>query len=110
MKPKATSTKPKAKTPAKKRHVIIRAHSAGVFAGYLKRKIRDEVTLTDARRLWKWDGAATISQLAMEGVTAPQNCKFPRAVDEITILGVIEIIPTTKAARDSINSVPVWKR
>lgn len=92
------------------KHVIIRATNAGVFAGYLLKKTGDEVTLKDARRIWRWEGAATLSQLAMEGTKDPANCKFPQTVDEITILGVIEIIPTTKEAQDSINSVPVWKR
>lgn len=94
----------------KPKHVIIRATNAGVFAGYLKKKTGDEVILTDCRRIWQWAGAATLSQLAAEGTKDPAGCKFPQPVDEITILGVIEIIPTTKAAQDSINSVPVWKR
>lgn len=101
---KPTTQKPKLK------HVIIRATHAGVFAGILKSKIGDEVTLTEVRRIWRWYGAASLSQLAAEGTKDPGKCKFPQAVDEITILGVIEIIPTTEAAKKSINSVPVWKR
>ncbi len=91
-------------------HVIIRAAQAGVFAGFLKKKDGNEVTLTQARRIWQWSGAATLSQLAAEGTKAPNDCKFPQVVDEITVLGVIEIIPTSAIAQESINSVPVWKR
>lgn len=90
-------------------HVIIRSANAGVFAGYLKEKDGEEVTLNRARRLWYWDGAASLSQLAMEGVSKPENCKFPCEVEEITILGVIEIIPTTQKAKKSIQSVKIWK-
>jgi hypothetical protein len=54
-------------------------------------------------------GAASLSQLAAEGTKDPEGCKFPQPVDEITVIGVIEIIPTTKQAQDSINAVPIWK-
>ena len=94
----------------KNNYVLIRTNSAGVFAGYLKSKVNDEVVLTNARRLWYWDGAATLSQLAMEGVKAPQNCKFPVEVSEVTLLNVIEIIKVSKKAQKSIASVPIWQR
>ena len=47
--------------------VICRTYSAGVFAGFLESREGKEVVLTKARRLWYWDGAASLSQLAMEG-------------------------------------------
>lgn len=90
--------------------VIIRADRAGVFFGTLKEKNGTEVTLTDCRRLWYWDGAASISQLAVDGTTKAVNCKFTITVPEITILGVIEIIPCTDKAIKSIESVKEWKR
>lgn len=89
--------------------VIIRADRAGVFFGTLAKRDGKEVELTHARRLWYWDGAASISQIAMEGVTKPMQCKFTMAVDSITILDVIEIIPCTDKAIENIESVPVWK-
>jgi hypothetical protein len=91
------------------KYVIVRATSAGVFAGYLESKDKNEVILKRARRLWYWEGANTLSQLAMEGVSKPENCKFPCAVDSITILGVIEIIETTSKAKKSIQDVKVWR-
>lgn len=90
--------------------VIIRADRAGVFFGMLKEKNGTEVTLENARRLWYWDGAASISQLAMTGTTAPGNCKFTMVVPEIVIMGVIEIIPCSVEAIQSIEGVSVWKR
>lgn len=89
--------------------VIIRADRAGVFFGTLKEKNGNEVTLTDCRRLWFWDGAASISQLAVEGTVRPNGCKFTLVVPIITILGVIEIIPCTYTAAKSIEKVAVWK-
>lgn len=100
----------KEKSSNNHKYVIVRCQSAGVFAGDLAQKTRDEVTLTNARRLWYWDGAATLSQLAMEGVKSPDKCKFPREVDEITLMGVIEIIPASPEAESSIKSVKIWKR
>lgn len=88
--------------------VIIRVDRAGVFFGTLKSKEGNEVTLTSCRRLWYWDGAASISQLAVNGVTKPDNCKFTVTVDEILVIGVIEIIPCTEKAIESIEGVKVW--
>lgn len=89
-------------------YVIIRTYSAGVHAGYLEKKDGLEVTLRDSRRIWYWDGAATLSQLAMEGTKKPGNCKFPCAVDTIQ-LQWIEIINCTEEARKSIEGVSVWE-
>jgi len=89
-------------------HVIVRTTSAGVFAGELVSRKKNVVEMSGARRLWFWDGAATLSQLAVDGTSKPESCKFPVAVPSITLLGVVEVIPTTQKARDSIDAVPVW--
>ncbi len=96
--------------PKKMKYQIVRTRSAGVFAGYIESKKGNEVVMTDARRLWYWDGAASLSQLAMEGVKRPENCKFPIPVNRIQLLGVIEILDCTKASEKSIKGVPIWKR
>lgn len=99
-----------AKTMNGLNYVLIRTYSAGVFVGYLKSRKDNEVVLLNARRLWYWDGASSLSQLAMEGVKRPQNCKFPCEVSEITLLGVIEIIPVTEVAKNSIGEVKIWQQ
>jgi hypothetical protein len=91
-------------------YVIIRTYSAGVFAGYLQKKEKKEVTLLDARRIWYWDGAASLSQLAMEGTKKPENCKFPCAVKKIVLTETIEIISTTEEAKNSIQGVKIWEQ
>ena len=98
------------KTSEVGKYVIVRTYSAGVFAGVLESRVGKEVVLRQARRLWYWDGAASLSQLAMEGVKAPQNCKFPVAVDRIALTEAIEIINATEVARKSIEKVKVWAR
>ncbi len=90
--------------------VIIRADRAGVFFGTLKEKNGTEVTLTACRRLWFWDGAASLSQLATNGTVTPEKCKFTVTVPEIIITGVIEIIPCSEQAIKSIEGVKEWKR
>lgn len=90
--------------------VIIRGDRSGVEFGTLVAKEGTEVTLKNARRLWYWDGAASLSQLAKEGTTNPSNCKFTVTLDSITILDAIEIIPCTNKAIKSIKRVRVWER
>jgi hypothetical protein len=65
--------------------------------------------MINARRLWYWDGAASLSQLAMEGVTKPQNCKFAMPVD-VELLQVIEILDVTRKAKENIEKVSIWKQ
>lgn len=91
------------------KYVIVRTQSAGVFAGYLKTKKGQEVTLIKARRLWQWFGAASLSQLSIDGVSKPSDCKFPCEVDTVELLQAIEILPCSKKAQDSIAGVAIWK-
>lgn len=91
------------------KYVIVRTYSAGVFAGNLESRNGREVILLNARRLWYWDGAASLSQLAMEGVRKPKNCKFPCEVNRVELLETIEILDVTEAAEKSIKDVPIWK-
>lgn len=90
-------------------YVIIRSDRAGVFAGYLAKRDGAEVTLRNVRRLWYWDGAASLSQLAIDGVSKPNNCKFSVSVPEQVILTTIEIIPASEKARKSVQGVAEWK-
>ena len=91
------------------KYVIVRTYSAGVLAGTLVSQNGQEVDLSKARRIWYWKGAASLSQLATDGTSAPKECKFPVEVESIKLLQAIEIIPTTKKAQDSIASVPIWQ-
>lgn len=90
--------------------VIIRGDRSGVFFGTLEAKEGQEVELSNCRRLWYWDGAASISQIALEGVTRPDNCKFTVSLPSIVIEDAIEIIPCTDKAIKVIEGVDVWKR
>ena len=89
--------------------VIIRGDRSGVEFGELVEQNGNEVTLNNARRLWYWAGAASLSQLAMDGTKRPQDCKFTVTVSSITILDAVEIIPCTDKAIKSIEEVDEWK-
>ena len=93
----------------KSKYVIVRTYSAGVFAGTLVARNGREVELKDARRLWYWAGAASLSQLAVSGTSKPKECKFPVAVPSVTLLEAIEILEVTPEAETSIKAVPEWR-
>ncbi len=90
-------------------NVIVRTFTAGVFAGVLKSRKGKEVVLTNARRLWSWSGAASLSQLSVDGTSDPRGCKFPVAVPEVLLTEAIEILPLSDKAKASIDSVKVWE-
>ena len=89
-------------------YCMVRTYSAGVFAGYVEERNGREVTLRNARRIWKWSGAATLSQLATQGTSDPTNCKFPVEVSKVILTEAIEIIPLTIRAKKTIDEVPRW--
>jgi len=90
-------------------YCIIRTYSAGVFAGYLEKREGKEVYLRRARRIWRWEGAASLSELSMSGTKKPEECKFPEEMDLVILTEAIEIIPCTAQAKASIEAVPVWR-
>lgn len=87
---------------------IVRTDRAGVFYGKIVSRDGNTVVMENARRLWYWSGAASLSQLALEGVKNPNQCKFPAPVPRVELFGVIEILDTTAAAQASIEGVTVW--
>lgn len=91
-------------------YCIIRTYSAGVFAAYVESRNGKEAVLRQARRLWYWDGANSLSDIAIKGVTKPENCKFTTPVDKEVVTEVIEILYVTKEAEASIAGVEEWTK
>ena len=89
-------------------YCIVRTYSAGVFAAYVEYRDGKEAVLRQARRLWYWDGANSLSDIANKGVTKPENCKFTAPVDKEVVTEVIEILYVTKEAKASIEGVEEW--
>jgi len=88
--------------------VIIRSRDSGVHFGTLASRDGSEVALHNSRRIWYWSGAASLNQMAVNGVSNPQECKFSIRVPVITVLGVCEILPCTSSAAANIEEVPEW--
>lgn len=93
----------------KGKYCIVRTRSAGVFAGIVASFKDGVMTVKNARRLWYWSGAASLSQLSQCGTNNPSACKFPREVPVVYLTEVIEVIPASKKARESIAAVNVWE-
>ena len=95
------------------KRVIIRADRAGVFYGTLAEVESNgdklQVELTDLRRLWYWDGACSLTQLSVEGTKAADRCKFTIRQASAVIVGVVEILPCSDVACESIEGVEEWK-
>ena len=67
------------------------------------------MTIRNAIRIWYWDGAASLSQLAVDGTCRPESCKFAVPVDKILVTEAIEILDVTEKAKISIQDVKPWK-
>jgi len=91
-----------------KQYYIIRSNGSGVWAGNIKERDGNTVTLNDARRIWHWSGARSLSQLAMEGTKNPKDCNFAMPVDEVMVFNVLEILKCTDEAEKNIKAVKMW--
>ena len=81
------------------KHCVIRTYSAGVHVGIVEQTEGMEVLLKDSQRIWCWEGAFTLSAVAIDGVK--DGSRISRKVPEIYLTEAIEFIPTTQEARDS---------
>lgn len=88
---------------------IVRCDRAGVFYGEIVSRNGQEVEMKDVRNLWYWNGAATVMQLAAEGVSKPNTCKFSVPVESLVLLEAIQIIPCTDKAVESLDAVKPWR-
>ncbi len=89
---------------------MVRAETAGVFYGTVSKIQGSEIIIDKARRVWYWEGAASLSQLATDGTSKPENCRFPCVVSQVYLDKVCEIIPMTDKAILSLNGVSVWRK
>jgi hypothetical protein len=89
-------------------YCVIRTQSAGVHIGFVKTRGGQEVTLVNSRRLWYWEGAMTLSEVAVTGISKPDSCKVACVVPTIILTNAIEIIPCTEKAKKIIENIKVW--
>lgn len=91
------------------KYCIVRSYRSSPFAGYVSSRNGTEVTILEARRIWYWEGAASLSQLAMSGTSNPSACKFPEPVSSVTVLDAIEILECSEKGKKSIQGVKIWE-
>jgi hypothetical protein len=89
-------------------YVIVRTYSAGVWAGVLREKVKNEVYLANARRLYRWSNidGISLSGISLNGLKTEesQTC----APVNIVWLEAIEIIPCTDKAKETIINQPIF--
>lgn len=101
----ATKSAPKKAAPKapKRPLVVVRTYSAGVHIGELVSRKGIEVTLANARRLWRWRGAYTLNEVALHGV-AQEYTRISEPVPSIELTQAIEVIPVAPAAVESLTN------
>jgi hypothetical protein len=104
---KTTTTK---KTAKKLPYVIARCNGAGVHAGEMVSSDgKGRVVLRNSRRIWYWDGAASLSEIAVYGASKPGKCRFAAKVEKTEVLDCKEIIYCQQAGRKMIEEQPEWR-
>lgn len=89
-------------------YVIVRCTDSSPFAGDLMSVTGRHVILLNARRCFEWEGAATLSELAEKGTSAPEKCKWPAPVSRVELLDACEVLYSNATARATHNKVAVW--
>ena len=96
-----TASKPEQAHPMLGKRCIIRTYSAGVHIGTVAWVNPDnsmEVKLTDALRLWKWEGGGlSLSAVANNGIKGGRLNR----TGEVFLTNAIEYIPTTEVAEET---------
>ena len=88
---------------------IVRCDRSGVFFGTVVETSVDckLVKLANARKLYQWEGALAVEDIATTGVHGRQ--KFTNICDSLTVTDAIQIITCTKASVESIEKIEPWK-
>lgn len=84
------------------KYVVVRTYSAGVHIGMMKAQKGTEVNLENARRIWSWYGANTLSEVSQKGVG--EGSRISDRVPEILLTEAVEVIPCSSDAQDNLDS------
>lgn len=93
-----------------KQKFIVRCDRAGVFYGEVKSKTKDTIVMTNVQKVFYWEGACAIEELAKEGTAKPENCKLTVVIDELELKHWIQIIPCTPKSIKILNAIKIWKK
>jgi hypothetical protein len=108
------ATKKKAVKKTKpQEYVIARCRDAGVHAGYLVKTDSSHTVLRDARRIWYWSGAASLSEIAVYGLNPArsQASKIAAPVKSVRLRDsdICELTVCTEEGRKSVEGSPTWR-
>lgn len=99
----------KKKTTTKQKF-IVRCDRAGVFYGEIESKTKDIVVMKNVQKVFYWDGACAVEELAKYGSTKPSNCKLTVVIDTLELNQWIQIIPCTKESINILDNIAIWKK
>lgn len=90
--------------------VLIRSYAAGVFFGTLESEqfttAGKVVVLSSSRRIHYWEGAASLSQVAQDGIRSGRVAMIEPIKE---VVNVIETTPLSERAIENLEKQPVWK-
>lgn len=89
------------------KYFIVRTDRAGVFFGKIKENKMSSIIMQDVRKIYYWEGAAAVEQIAVDGVN--DNSRLTVTIDEMEIASPIQIIPCTDKAEKNLKSIKEWR-
>ncbi len=83
--------------------VVVRTRGAGVHVGYLAKvdTMSRTVELLESRRLWRWYGANTLSEVALDGVSGAVRLAKPERSKPL--FDVCELCEVSQKAAPSLT-------
>ena len=87
-------------------YYIIRGKDSGVFFACDIKREGTEVQMGWSRMIHYWEGAAALSQVAVDGIGSGRVCVI---VEGRIVLDACEIIPCTKKAKENLLAQPEWR-
>lgn len=90
------------------KNIIARINQAGVFHGRLDYIDESIIRLKDVRRIYQWNGALSVTDMAVNGITGGK-VTIPVSTVEFLTSNIIELNECSDKATTAIVSVTPWK-
>ena len=90
------------------KRIIARIERAGVFHGTLDYIDNDILRLKDARRIYYWNGALSVTDIAAKGITGGK-VTIPVTTVEFMSDNVVELNECSEDASKAIEEIKPWK-
>ena len=89
--------------------VLVRDNGAGVHVGTLAEidTASGRIVLTGARKVWYWEGAASVHGIAARGLCHAES-KVAPTVARVESFDAVEVVAMTSEAVESVMSCPEW--